>query len=243
MRKIILLLSLIVLCSYDTIQFNYLPSSGGEVVSHAYYTLSYSEEHEQAEWVAYELTNANFNTEIYRLNSFRNDYKVSTGSAHTNDYKYSGYDRGHLCPAADMRINNSSMRETFCMSNISPQTPGFNRGIWKTLETKVRFWAVMKKHLYVVTGPAFIDSIGVIGENKVEIPSHFYKVLFDYTGDEFSMIGFLLPNEKSSFGISNYAVSVDSVEAVTGIDFFQQLPAIEQDSLERLSNYDLWSKQ
>ena len=100
-----------------------------DVVSHTYYTLSYSEEHEQAEWVYYTLNSNQLNSAVERKNNFRQDFKVKTSSAQLYDYKGSGYDRGHLAPATDMKYNYSSISESFFMSNMSPQSPSFNRGI------------------------------------------------------------------------------------------------------------------
>ena len=121
--------------------FNYLPSqqSNGQIVHHANYTLQYNEEHEQASWVAYRLTSHHLqNPSTKRKDNFRSDPKVKTGSATLSDYKGSGYDRGHLAPAADFKWSSTAMSESFYMSNMSPQVPGFNRGIWKKLESKIR---------------------------------------------------------------------------------------------------------
>ena len=106
-------------------------STTGEIVKHKYYTLSYSEKNEQAEWVFYLLTKANSVGAVERGNNFRPDPSVPTGSASLLDYRNSGYDKGHLCPAADMSFNAQAMSETFYLSNMSPQVPSFNRGIWK----------------------------------------------------------------------------------------------------------------
>jgi len=100
-----------------------------DIVSHSYYTLSYSEDHEQAEWVYYTLNSNQLNSALERKNNFRQDFKVKTSSAQLYDYKGSGYDRGHLAPATDMKYNYSSISESFFMSNMSPQSPSFNRGI------------------------------------------------------------------------------------------------------------------
>lgn len=155
------------------------PLSKGEIVKHSYYTLAYSEEYEQAEWVYYILTPDNINGGQERTDDFRADQMVSCGSASLEDYKYSGYDRGHLCPAADMTQNFTAMSETFYLSNMSPQVAGFNRGIWSSLEGQVRDWAITYQKLYVVTGPVFKGVIGIIGENMIIVPGYYYKVLFD----------------------------------------------------------------
>ena len=121
--------------------FDYLPlmEHGDEIVKHTAFTLCYSEAHEQAKWVAYHLTAEMCdNSGEERTNNFRTDPDVKTGSASPEDYKKSGFDRGHLCPAGDMGWSEQTMSESFFMSNMSPQAPSFNRGIWKKLEEQIR---------------------------------------------------------------------------------------------------------
>ena len=121
------------------------PINGEQLVTHLGYSLSYNEKHEQANWVFYELTIDEVLGSIKRKDQFRADPNIKTGSASLSDYKRSGYDRGHLAPAADMKWSSKAMSESFFMSNMSPQTPSFNRGIWKKLENLVRKWAVENK--------------------------------------------------------------------------------------------------
>ena len=144
-------------------QVTYEPKAQGELIRHTYYSLDYSEEHEQPYWVYYRLTYDLVSGKAARKDDFRVDKKVSTGSATLEDYKNSGYDRGHLCPAADMKLSDLSMSETFFMSNMSPQVPSFNRGKWAVLEDKIRsFVSDISDTLYIVTGPVFIISDGII---------------------------------------------------------------------------------
>lgn len=210
--------------------FHFLPKSPGEQINHHYYILSYSEENEQANWVYYELTSQMLNGNIKRSNRFHTDPLVLTKSSTTSDYTKSGFDRGHLCPAADMSFDSIAMNESFYMSNISPQYPGFNRGIWKSLEAKVRDWAKTKEQLVIVTGPIFSESDQRIGQNRVRVPAYFYKILF--AEDQNQMIAFVLPNEASSHSLDNFVSTVDSVEQITGIDFFSQLPDSNENQLE-----------
>lgn len=213
------------------------PKSKGEIVKHTYYTLAYSEDDEQAYWVFYHLTPELINGTQARTDDFRADPAVSTGSATLIDYKGSGYDRGHLCPAADMTLNKTSMSETFFLSNMTPQNASFNRGIWSKLEDQVRTWALKCDGLYVATGGILSNPKGKIGINEVTIPASFYKVVYDETN---GMIGLIVPNEGSQKMLSEFVVSVDSVEVLTGIDFFSGLEDKVENQLEKEVKLSNW---
>lgn len=205
---------------------NYLPTSTtGQIVEHAFYTLSYSEKDEQAEWVAYELTRERLNNKVAdRTDNFRPDSKVKTKSATPSDYRRSGYTRGHLVPAGDMGFSERAMSETFYMSNMSPQVRNQNMGIWRELEEQVRDWARKYKHLYIVTGPVLTEKeFDRIGKNIVTVPRNYYKVILDITDPEYKGIAFIIPNEISDEHLTEYAVTIDDVEDLTGIDFFPEL--------------------
>lgn len=229
MKKPIILLFYLFLASYLLGQ-SYTPVSSGEFIQHSYYSLAYDEDHEQAKWVYYELTSASISRAVSRTDDFRPDPKVSTSSAQLIDYKGSGYDRGHLAPAGSMTQSRKSMSESFFMSNMSPQHPSFNRGIWQQLESTARSWIYEKEMLHVVTGPVFRDNIGAIGPNNVTVPGYFYKIIFSPSTGE--MIAFLLPNSKGDRSLDEYVVPVDSIEALTGIDFFSQLEDEIENALE-----------
>lgn len=221
--------------------FNYLPvSSNQQIIRHSNFTLAYSESHEQAEWVAYELTQAEVQGGAERSDDFREDPLVMTGSASPEDYRRSGYDRGHLAPAGDMGFSDQAMSESFYMSNISPQVSTFNRGIWKDLEEDVRKWAIKDSNLYIVTGPVFGRGRKKIGDNKVTVPTHFYKVILYYDGSLSKAIAFLMPNKATKKPVQSFAMSVDEVEKVTGIDFFPALPDSLEDQLESTVQLSSW---
>jgi len=220
-----------------------LPVMAGshELIAHTAYALSYNEIHEQADWVAYSLSAADLaDTEIKRKDNFRSDPEVDTESATLADYRRSGYDRGHLAPAADMKRSAEIMSESFFMSNMSPQKPAFNRGMWKELEASVRRWARRDGRLEVVTGPVLEPGLETIGANEVSVPRCYYKVLLDLEGPEFKGIGFLMPNRKLDGDILDYAVPIDSVEARTGIDFFAKLADDLEARLEAQSVKSSW---
>ncbi|MBC8182070.1 DNA/RNA non-specific endonuclease [candidate division KSB1 bacterium] len=216
--------------------------AGHEQIEHTHYTLSYNEEYEQADWVMYRLP-ASFLTQnkFKRKDDFRVDSLVTTGSASLKDYKKSGYDRGHLCPAADMTWSVGALSETFFLSNMSPQKPRFNRGMWKKLEMQIRKWALENEELYVVTGPVFNEILDTIGENEVAVPRYYYKIVLDYLKPEFKTIGFVMENKKLSGAVFDYAVTVDSLEKLTNIDFFSQIPGNMEDLIESSFNVDLWN--
>jgi len=223
----------------------YLPlSTTGQVIHHRHFSLSYSEVHEQAEWVAYILMRERLEMPWQeRPDRFEEDPQVTTGSATWADYLRSGYDRGHLAPAADLAFSEEAITESFLMSNISPQARDFNAGIWRELEENTRNWAKKYKKLYIVTGPVLTENIkGEIGKNEISIPGYFYKVILDLSEPELKAIAFLLPNSISYEPLYEYAVSIDEVEQLTGIDFFPELMTDELEArLEADVNLDLWS--
>lgn len=214
-----------------------------DVVDHKYYKLCYDEKSEQAKWVAYNLTRKEAETKLCeRSDNFRIDPGVNTGSATLEDYKGSGYDRGHLCPAADMRFDCEAMSETFFMSNMSPQSPSFNRGIWAKLESKVRYWAVLYNEIFIVTGPVLNDeNLGSIGSNEVTIPRYYYKTILKKDGDSWICIALVLPNEAGDGEWIDYVVTVDFLEKLTTIDFFNDLPDDVENKIESQKNIDKWS--
>lgn len=213
-------------------------SSNGQIIHHTYYSLSYSEEHEQAEWVSYVLNPPFLNGSAVRTDDFRMDERVIMQSANSGDYQYSGYDRGHLAPAADMVYSNQSMSESFYYSNISPQNPLFNRGGWKKLEAQVQDWG-KSFEIIVVTGGVLTDNgLKSIGENKVTIPKNFYKIVYTPEMDE--MIGFVMPNQKIYNDLISYATTVDEIEGLTGINFFIELSEEQQNQLESTINLENW---
>ena len=226
----------------NTSEFNYLPTSTtGAIVKHNGYNLSYSEKHEQAEWVAYSLDKKDIVSTDRKRPYFIEDPKVKTISASWRNYKKSGYDRGHLCPAGDRKSTEKNFNETFYTSNISPQKHNFNAGIWNKLEQKTRYWVKKYNHLYVITGGILDDNLKTIGSEKVSVPNEFYKILLDFTQPEIKAIAFLLPHQESKKPLYKFVVSIDELEQKTGIDFFHHLPDNLENKLEKSSNYKGWS--
>lgn len=220
----------------------YLPkSTTNEIVRHKYYILSYNEKHEQAEWVAYELKKNQLSYTNYKRPYFEEDPDVETGSASWRNYKKSGYDKGHLCPAGDRRFSAEAFNETFYTSNISPQLNEFNAGIWNRLEQKTRYWASKYDGLYIVTGGVLTNDLESIGKENVSVPKYFYKILIDNSRGEYKTIAFLIPHEDSERPLNKFVVSIDKIEKMTGIDFFPSLPDNIENKLEQSSDYKGWS--
>ena len=210
--------------------FRYAPEAKGVLIENTYYWVDYNTEHKQANWVYYMLTQTHITGNAVRSSSFRDSKHGDVVSASQRDYRGSGYDRGHLCPAADMRLSKEAMQETFQMWNISPQNPSFNRGKWSELEALVRSYIKDETDtLFIVTGAVFIDNTGSIGVGKVTVPSMFYKAVYS---QKRGGIGFVLPNQKLSEKLQTWQVSINYIEELTGIDFFPQLPKELQDEIE-----------
>lgn len=217
----------------------YLPTStSGQIVYHQGYSLSYSEPHEQAEWVAYELKKSHLSSSKFDRPYFEIDRAVKTGAASWRNYKNSGYDRGHLVPAGDKNYSRKAHDETFLTSNISPQVHDFNSGIWNDLEQQVRGWAKRYDGVFVVTGGVLKGDMETIGIERVAVPNQFYKVLYDEKHEK--MIAFLMPHRDSNEPLYKFVVSVDSVEVLTGIDFFPALEDSLEDRLEASADYKGW---
>jgi len=220
----------------------FLPTSTtNQVVHHENYSLSYSEKHEQAEWVAYELKAAHLSSTNYKRPYFEIDNAIKTKAAHWNNYKKSGYDKGHLCPAADRRFTKAAHDETFLTSNISPQEHSFNAGVWNRLEQKVRYWAKKNDGIFVITGGVLENNLKTIGSESVAVPNQFYKVILDKTNDRIKMLAFLMPHKESKLPLYKFVVSVDKIEDLTGVDFFKELDDTLEEELESSNSYKSWS--
>ena len=220
-----------------------VPGDADMILKRTGFSLGYSGKYRQALWVSYILYAENLNAKkVRRSNKFMADPKILIGAVQPSDYVRTGYDRGHLAPAADMTYSVDAMKHSFFMTNISPQIPGCNRGIWKRLEKLVRQWARREEQLCIVTGPLFdFDQEKVMGTSGVPVPCGFYKVILDLT-PPMKMIGFIIPNQTSKKRLSRFAVPVDTVERLTGCDFFSALPDDIEDRLEAQSDFSAWSE-
>jgi endonuclease G len=215
--------------------------ASSEIIEHTGYTLSYNTVRKNANWVAYELTAEEVNGKEPRDNGFVPDPSIKGNQATDDDYRRSGWDRGHLAPAADMKWSKEAMEESFYLSNVSPQNSNLNRGVWKSIEELVRKNAKEHGKLLVVTGPVFtsLKGLGSIGKNKVMIPNGFYKVILAYDNG-YHGIGFYCENKSGKKEPGRYALTIDEVEELTGIDFFYRLPDEVEKEVEGLFTESTW---
>ena len=200
------------------------------------YATSYNRQWKLPNWVSYELLRNETQGEVSRSDRFVSDPDVKGTPADTRDYTRSGYDRGHMAPAGDMKWSEQAMDESFLLSNICPQAPGLNRGRWKELEELVREWAQRDSALIVACGPIVSDSPRTIGRNRIAVPDRYYKVVAAPYVDPPRGIAFLFDNSDEQPRMRALAVTIDSVEKLTGIDFFYNLP----DSIETPIESKLW---
>lgn len=227
--------------------FNYLPEKADDQIQHYLeFSLSYNEQHEQPNWVAYELTK----NEIYlpsfdrkKYSRFIEDHSITTGSAVHNDYTNTGYDRGHMSRAMYNKASEHAYKESFFMSNVSPQIGvKFNRvgGDWYKLEELEIAFAKSLGSIYGITGPVFKENLGVIGKStKITIPGYFYKVIL--SKDKQHAIAFLLKHDNlPNASLWESAVSIDEIESLTGIDFFPALEDNNENKLESLVDLNYW---
>ena len=219
----------------------FLPSGeSSTIVHHKYYSLSYNENAEQALWVAYTLNRNQLEGVNVSRPYFDIDLAVETGAADWRNYKNSGYDRGHLCPAGDRKFSSQAYTETFLTSNITPQLHNFNSGVWNRLENQVRDWARRYDEITVVTAGVLTKPLGTIGSEHVSVPREFYKIVLRKNEAGYTCIGFLIPHKESSEDLKNFVVPVDEIELATGIDFFQKLDDSEESKMEKVTNLNSW---
>ncbi|MCG9912341.1 MAG: DNA/RNA non-specific endonuclease [Flavobacteriales bacterium] len=213
----------------------------GTTYSHSAFIFNYNESAEQANWVAHIISPEITSGIITRTNDFRVDSLVKTGSADLNDYWMLGYDRGHLAPSADFRWSLKALSESYLYSNMAPQHAELNRERWAEAEDLLRAFVVdNQRPLYVVTGPVLEPGLDSIGPNRVAVPKRFYKVAIDYTQNPPQSIGFVMPNIYCKYPVMYYALPVDSVENLTGIDFFSRLPQDVQAKSESTRTDSVW---
>ena len=244
MKKAIFLLAFLplLLFSGENENINHLiyglPSTPDLLLNRQGFAIGYSHRYRQPLWVCYILTDAQVNArKVRRTNKFQSDPGITLNPVKPAEYRRTGYDRGHLAPAADMSYAALPMRQSFYMSNISPQLPGFNRGIWKRLELQIRKWVQVEGKICVITGPLFLKPDQTRKMNSIPVPDAFYKLVLDLT-PPYKTAAFIIPNDTTKKRFKSFAVTIDLVEELTGFDFFSNFPEVEL--LESRNQIDLW---
>ena len=216
-----------------------------QILEYKGFAVSYNNDTRLPNWVAYELTAAEVEGDLPRKDKFRPDPSAIGPQASKEDYRNSGWDRGHMAPAADMKWSIQAMEESCYFTNICPQNQQLNGGDWKELEEQCRNWAHKYGSIYIVCGPIVMNNEhGKIGANNVVVPDKFYKVVLARINGEYQGVGFIFhnpPQRKSKISgkppvnrpLKSYAVAIDEVEAAAGIDFFPALDAATQNRVER----------
>jgi endonuclease G len=213
-----------------------------QIITHIGYTVSYNSDWKIPNWVAYELTKEEVEGTVPRSDAFLPDPEVSyENSATSYDYSNSGWDRGHMAPAGDMKWSEQAMKESFYLSNICPQNKNLNGGVWNDLEIQVRELAQQKGNIYVVCGPIMSKQPKTIGTNKVAISDAFFKVLLQNDNDNWYAIAFMCANESGRKPLSTYAMSVEEMQFITDIDFFPALPDSIEEKVESEVDFTKWN--
>ncbi len=224
----------------------YLTDRPEEIVQHEGFTLSYNNKHLLPNWVAWVLTAERVKGTEKRADNFQPDSDIRRGPiATTYDYRGSGYDRGHMCPAADCKHSRQAMNQCFLMSNMAPQTHTLNAGDWEELESLCRRWATAYDSICIVCGPVLQKGVQYekIGENGVSVPRQFFKAVMRWNGDDAAQaIAFVFNNDETNRPLSGYAVSVDSVESLTGINLFSKLPKRVEQRTEASFDIAQWQQ-
>ena len=203
------------------------------VIRHLGYTVSYNNFYKTPNWVAWELTRQETEGDEERTNKFLPDPELPEPRVTTSDYTRSGYDRGHMAPAADMKWSSRAMKESFYMSNICPQNRKLNRDDWGDLEESCRKWAEKYGTVHIACGPIYdTKSPKRIGKNRVAVPDRFFKVVLIYNRKNPMAMGFLFDNKAHHQNLKNYMVTVDKVEEEIGLDFFPKVPDSIEERIE-----------
>lgn len=216
-----------------------------QIIDYPGFTVSFNKKHHQPNWVAWELTPGEVRSNVVgrRSDKFAPDPEIE-GCPELNDYRNSGYDRGHMAPAADMNWSAEASAACFLLTNMCPQANSLNANAWRVLEESCRRWALRDSNLIIICGPILTDKITRhIGKSKVSVPERFFKVILAPYADPPRAIGFIMPNTKVNGGIQTSVVSVDKVEKITGFDFFSALPDDIENEIEAKSNFPQWNQR
>ena len=207
------------------------------------YVVSYNKDTRQPNWVAWHLTSEHCDGVYARPsgNAFHEDDEVAQPRATLEDYRGSGWSRGHMCPAGDNKWDADAMYESFLLTNVCPQDSRLNSGLWNSVEIDCRRWAKQFGDVYIVCGPVFYrQEHERIGENRIPVPEAFFKVVLCLNGKP-KGLGIVVKNNAGTKKSDLYYNSIDQVERITGMDFFPALPDDIEDAVESELNINAWN--
>lgn len=204
------------------------------------YCLSYNKGTRCPNWVSWHLTAEHADGDVKRFNGYIEDEEVPEPRATNEDYRGSGWSRGHMCPAGDCKWDVKAMSESFLLTNMCPQDKSLNSGLWNRIEMDCRKWAKKYGSVYIVCGPVLYNKEHeTIGENKVVVPEAFFKVVLCLQGRP-KAIGFVVKNNAGTKKKDQYINTVDEVERITGYDFFPALPDDIENEVESHASIEVW---
>lgn len=228
---------------YPDLETVTLPKAlSAQIKEYTGFTVSFNKDNGTPNYVAWELLGKEVQTDIDRSDNFWQDKEIE-GCPTTKDYTGSGYDRGHMCPAADQKWSEQAMYDCFVMANMCPQDHKLNAGAWNTLEGKERQWAQRDSAVMIIAGPIYTDSdTEIFGKtNMVRVPSAFFKVLLAPYVENPRGIAFVYPNMTSPGNMEDYAMSIDDLEKQLGYDFFPTLPDNIEKKMEATYSFTDWN--
>ena len=212
----------------------YLPeikTKNDTLLQYAGFMVSLNRTSKLASMVLYKLRRIDLeNKKAERKNNFKSDPGLRDYVIASKHYAKSGYDRGHLAPCEDLMSSQEKVDQSFYMSNIAAQVPRFNRGIWKSLENQVRNYAIENDSIIVITGP--YHPTPDLNKPELPVPEFYYKVILDISPPEYKAVAYLMKNDTSRGELKEYVISIDSLEAYLGYDFFYQLDPELQEMIE-----------
>jgi len=204
------------------------------------YIVSYNKDTKIPNWVAWHLTGDHSDGSVGRSNAFYEDEEVPLPRATSEDYRGSGWSRGHMCPAGDNKWDIEAMNQSFSLINVCPQDASLNSGVWNSIEIDCRNWAKRFQDIYIICGPVFYkQDHETIGSNQVYVPEAFFKVVLCLNGTPKGM-GVVVKNNAGTKKRDLYYNSIDQVERITGMDFFPLLPDDLEEEIESHLDMDLW---
>ena len=210
------------------------------VLQRTSYVVSYNKQTRCPNWVAWQLTADHVDGELKRMNNFHEDEDCPPPRATLQDYRGSGWSRGHMCPAGDNKWSREAMYDSFSLVNVCPQNSKLNSGVWNSIEMDCRRWARQYGEIYIVCGPVLMKGQhATIGPHEVVVPEAFFKVVLCLTGKP-KAFGVIVRNNEGTKKRDLYYNSVDDVERITGIDFFPSLPDDIENEVEAETDIDEW---